>query len=89
MDELRLVLGNAKPDVLKHVALFARTALANCSRPRAAKSCKNYTRGFSTACETKLGKVLHWSRICGIGFRKVRNNGGPCSFLNSMFDVEI
>src|SRR5881398_3585811 len=43
------------------------------------KSCKNYTRGFSAACETNLGKVLHRSRLCGIGFRKVRNNGEPCS----------
>ena len=43
------------------------------------KSCKNYPRGPSPARETNLGKVLHWSRLSGIGFRKVRNKGEPCS----------
>ena len=54
------------------------------------KSCKNYPRGPSPARETNLGKVLHWlTKRFGVGFRKVRNNGGPCSFFNSMFDVEF
>jgi len=48
-------------------------------------SCENFTRRFSAACETNIGKVLHWlAKRSGVGFRKVRNNGGPCSSF-SMF----
>jgi hypothetical protein len=44
---------------------------------------KNGTRRYSAARETNLGKVLHWlTKRFGVGFRKVRNNGGPCSLFN-------